>query len=96
MADETTTADAVLPPAEMIIRLDPPLKDLAGDDVTSLDLREPTAGEMKSCDNLTGYAWMIAIVAQVTARPEKVISRVPVSTLNKAGAYLTGFIGAVR
>ena len=100
MADQADTAtdDAqpAPPPPELTIVLDPPVKDLIGQDVVELRLQEPTAAQMRECDKYTGYAWMIALVAAVSAHPERVIERLRVSTLNQASAYLSSFIEAGR
>ena len=95
MSDDTTTDTAPDLAPEKTITLDPPVK-FGGVDYGTLQLREPTAGEMIECDDVRGYAWMAKLSAKVGGVPPAVTTGMRVREILEAGEYLLGFTTAGR
>lgn len=87
-----------LPPT-LDIALDPPL-EVKGGRYDVLRLREPKTIEVRQAESHmrtsvnveTMRRYQIALVAKVADVPEPVVELMPISVLNRAVAYLMGFI----
>ena len=81
-------------PEELVITLKKPLKSRAGVEVAEITLREPTAGEWKTWDKLSGVEADIAAIAKVAGQPPYLIEEMAASQVVEASRYLAGFIRA--
>ncbi|WP_294292075.1 phage tail assembly protein [uncultured Sphingomonas sp.] len=82
-------------PDTMTLTLRKPIT-FAGQPVTALELREPTAGQMKQWASLSGMAANIAAVSTVAGLPESVIGEIVSRDLFAAATFINSFglIGA--
>lgn len=77
------------PPATKSIPLRTPI-DLGGDQKTTLDLREPTAGEIDDMGREKSPA--IFLISQVTGLPPAICRKIPAREYGAAWAYLGSFL----
>ena len=78
-------------PDEMTIPLDKPIITTAGENVSELRLRAPTAGEWAKADKLTGFDQDIFLVGAVTGATKGSVEGLPAYIVAQAGEYLGSF-----
>lgn len=93
-AEPAPKAPPLLAPTKRVM-LDTPIK-LGEVEYSSLELREPTAGEVEAIDDKSGVAWTMALVHQVSALPMLAVRKLPVRVLNECAEYLVPFTRNVR
>ena len=101
MTDETTinVTDTDAPaelPSTLTVTFKEPLKNKANAEVTQINLREPTVGELSEffAANATAMEQMMALIAKVGSNPLYVVRQMLVSDYNQCRDYLMGFINA--
>ena len=92
MADDPDTP--AMPAPTLAIPLHRPVEVGGVNFAADLQLREPTSADLVAVDHLSGYAWMIELVARVANVPSAVIREQGITLLNEASAYLTGWIAS--
>ena len=95
IADGTPALSGGALPDTMTLTLRKPVT-FADQPVTALELREPTAGQMKQWASLSGMAANIAAVSTVAGLPESVIGEIVSRDLFAAATFINSFglIGA--
>lgn len=78
-------------PDELVIALRKPVTH-SGETYTELNLREPTGGDMKAAEKLTGIESDIVLIAMVSGMPKPAVEKIGARDLKKAQVYLAGFI----
>lgn len=85
------------PLPSMVIDFDPPI-EWNGKSVSSMELREPRAGEvLKAQSELNGspqaqWKFGMALIGAVSGEPRQVIEQMPVSKMIQGINYLTNFL----
>jgi hypothetical protein len=83
---------AIAEPAEgLTIPLRKPVTHEAGT-IFKLALREPTAGELKEADRLSGIAEIVSLIAIITGEPAEAVGQIGMREYRQAEAYLLGFL----
>lgn len=93
---ETGTAapapkDPTQPPAELVVTFSKPYS-IGGVDYSEMRLREPTAGEMIECDDVSGWAMDVKLASLVSGVPEVVVRQLKVRDLLPGTRYLGRFL----
>lgn len=85
-------------PETLTIELDPPIEHNGGT-FSELELREPTAGQVKTAEAMMKAmtpesirAYQIKLVELVSKKPPLVVAQLPIRKLMEAVRYLEGFI----
>ena len=84
------TANAEPAPA-LIVTFSKPYS-IGGVDYTEMRLREPTAGEMMQCDDVSGWAMDVRLASIVSGIPEVVVRQLGVRDLLPGTRYLGRFL----
>jgi hypothetical protein len=93
----TAMPDAEALPTPMTLTLRKPVRaDEASEPITSLILREPTAGERRKVEAFGGTKASIELIALVSGAPRAAIARISARDQRKAAIYLMGFINGGR
>jgi hypothetical protein len=79
-------------PDELVIEFKTPIKNKAGDVITQITLREPTAAEWRKWDKLAGVDADIQAVVTVSGQPLSVIEQMAASQLVEGSNYIAGFL----
>ena len=79
-------------PDELVIELKKPVKNKAGDEITEIKLREPTAAEWREWDKLAGVEADIKALSKVSGQPTSVIEQMAASQLVQGAQYIGGFM----
>ncbi len=80
-------------PTEKTLTLRKPVTH-AGETISELTLREPTAGEMKGLDSLRGQDYVIKLVAISSGTPLPTIEKLVQRDVLDALEFVTGFWNA--
>ncbi len=79
------------PLPELIVTFSKPYS-IGGVDYTEMRLREPTAGEMIECDDVSGWAMDVKLASLVSGVPEVVVRQLKVRDLLPGTRYLGRFL----
>jgi hypothetical protein len=77
---------------EKTFTLKKPVKALDGTDLTSITLREPTAGQLREINRKTGTDADIYAVATIGGVPVQVVDKIMAGDLIRMADYISGFL----